>query len=123
MPRRLSLLILNRAPINEKIGLAVRERKQVQNYLRPRARRVMKARPIVKIARSFALDSTLYAVVQTLAGKAWPFHLWKKESGYSSKSLDGYSIQAYRLWMEYPSRDLDEIEAFFKKFGVEKNQE
>src|SRR5215475_1899116 len=66
---RFSILILNRAPINEKIGLAVRERKQVQNYLRRRARRVMKARPRVKIARSFALDSTLYAVVQTLAGQ------------------------------------------------------
>src|SRR6516165_1655578 len=64
---RFSLLILNRAPINEKIGLAVRERKQVQNYLRRRARRVMKARPSVKIARSFVLDNTLYAVVQTLS--------------------------------------------------------
>src|SRR5262245_34082905 len=29
----------------------------------------MKARPSVKIARSFALDSTLYAVVQTLSGQ------------------------------------------------------
>jgi hypothetical protein len=29
----------------------------------------MKARPRVKIARSFALDSTLYAVVQTLSGQ------------------------------------------------------
>src|SRR6516165_10189732 len=66
---RFSLLILNRAPINEKIGLAVRERKQVQNYLRRRARRVMKARPRVKIARSFALDNTLYAVIRTLGGQ------------------------------------------------------
>src|SRR5215471_8400171 len=66
---RFSLLILGRAPINEKITLAVRERKQVQNYLRRRARRVMKARPRVKIARSFALDSTLYAVVRTLSGQ------------------------------------------------------
>ena len=66
---RFSLLILDRAPINEKITLAVRERKQVQNYLRRRARRVMKARPRVKIARSFALDSTLYAVVRTLSGQ------------------------------------------------------
>jgi putative transposase len=67
--RRFSLLILDRAPINEKIGLEVRERKQVQNYLRRRARRVMRARPSVKIVRSFALDRTLYAVVQTLSGQ------------------------------------------------------
>src|SRR5215813_8608360 len=66
---RFSLLILDRAPINEKISLAISERKQVQNYLRRRARRVMKARPRVKIARSFALDSTLYAVVRTLSGQ------------------------------------------------------
>src|SRR5215831_4308554 len=67
--RRFSRLIVDRAPINEKITLAVRERKHVQNYLRRRARRVMKARPRVKIARSFALDSTLYAVVRTLSGQ------------------------------------------------------
>jgi hypothetical protein len=66
---RFSLLILDRAPINEKISLAVSERRQVQNYLRRRARRVMKARPRVKIARSFALDSTLYAVSRTLTGQ------------------------------------------------------
>ncbi|HEX5083751.1 MAG TPA: transposase, partial [Blastocatellia bacterium] len=66
---RFSLLILDRAPNNEKISLAVSERKQVQNYLRRRARRVMKARPRVKIARSFALDSTLYAEVETLTGQ------------------------------------------------------
>jgi IS605 OrfB family transposase len=66
---RFSMLILDRAPINEKISLAVSERKQVQNYLRRRARRVMKARPRVKIARSFALDSTLYSVGRTLAGQ------------------------------------------------------
>ena len=66
---RFSLLILGRAPINEKISLAVEERKQVQNYLRRRARRIMKARPSVKIARSFVLDSTLYAVVGTLSGQ------------------------------------------------------
>src|SRR5215813_7211405 len=65
---RFSLLILDRAPINEKIYLAVSERKQVQNYLRRRARCVMKARPRVKIARSFTLDNTLYAVVRTLTG-------------------------------------------------------
>jgi hypothetical protein len=66
---RFSLLILDRAPINEKISLAVGERKQVQNYLRRRARRIMKARPGVKIARSFALDSTLYATGRTLTGQ------------------------------------------------------
>src|SRR5262249_45042962 len=42
---RCSLLILDRAPMSEKIRLAVRERKQVQNDLRRRARRIMKARP------------------------------------------------------------------------------
>lgn len=67
--RRFSLLILDRAPINEKTQLAVGERRQVQNYLRRRARRIMKARPRVKIARSFALDSTLYAEVKTLTGQ------------------------------------------------------
>src|SRR5215472_19120739 len=64
---RLSILILDRAPINEKISLVVSERRQVQNYLRRRARRIMKARPRVKIARSFALDNTLYTVVRTLS--------------------------------------------------------
>src|SRR6266508_3528353 len=67
--RRFSLLILDRAPINEKIQLAVGERRQVQNYLRRRARRIMKARSRVKIARSFALDSTLYTEVKTLTGQ------------------------------------------------------
>ena len=66
---RFSLLILGRAPINEKISLAIWERKQVQNYLRRRARRIMKAGPSVKIARSFVLDSTLYGVVGTLSGQ------------------------------------------------------
>src|SRR5262249_47064423 len=66
---RCSLLILDRAPINEKSSLAVRERKPVQNDLRRRARRILKARPRVKIARSFVLDSTLYAVVRTLGGQ------------------------------------------------------
>jgi len=66
---RFSHLIVDRAPINENISLSVGERKQVQNYLRRRARCVMKARPRVKIARSFALDSTLYTVVRTLSGQ------------------------------------------------------
>src|SRR5262245_4051744 len=67
--RRFSHLIVDRAPINENISLSVGERKQVQNYLRRRARRIMKTRPSVKIARSFVLDSTLYVVVQTLSGQ------------------------------------------------------
>src|SRR5215813_3265800 len=67
--RRFSHLIVDRAPINENISLSVGERKQVQNDLRRRARLVMKARPRVKIARSFALDSTLYTVVRTLSGQ------------------------------------------------------
>jgi hypothetical protein len=58
---RFSHLILDRAPINEKISLAVRERKQVQNYLRRRARRIMKARPRVKIARSFLWNGDMKA--------------------------------------------------------------
>ena len=65
---RFSHLILGRAPINEKISLTMEERKQVQNYLRRWARRIMKARPSVKIARSFALDSTLYAVPSSRRG-------------------------------------------------------
>src|SRR5499433_1521088 len=76
--RRFSHLILDRAPINEKISLSVRERKQVQNYLRRRARRVMKARPRVKIARSFALDNTLYAVIRTLGGQGLTISSLKK---------------------------------------------
>jgi putative transposase len=66
---RFSLLILDRAPINEKIGLTILERKQVQNYLRRRARRIIKARPQVKIARSFVLDSTLYSVIDDVSGQ------------------------------------------------------
>jgi len=66
---RFSLLILDRAPINEKTGLTVSERRQVQNYLRRRARPIMKARPQVKIARSFVLDNTLYAVIDGLRGQ------------------------------------------------------
>ena len=66
---RFSHLILERAPINAKISLTVSERKQVQNYLRRRARIEMKARPRVKIARSFSLDNTLYEVVRTRNGQ------------------------------------------------------
>jgi hypothetical protein len=66
---RFSHLILDRAPINEKINLTFQDRKHVQNYLRRCVRRIMKARPRVKIARSFALDSTLYTVGRTLAGQ------------------------------------------------------
>jgi hypothetical protein len=67
--QRFPALILGRAPINERISLTMEERKQVQNYLRRRARRVMKKRPRVKMARSFALDSTLYKVVETPGGQ------------------------------------------------------
>jgi hypothetical protein len=66
---RFSLLILERAPINEKIALTISERKQVQNYLRRRARGIIKARPQVKIARSFVLDSTLYSVIEDVSGQ------------------------------------------------------
>jgi hypothetical protein len=66
---RFSLLILDRAPINEKIGLTVSQRRQVQNYLRRRAKRIMKAHPRVKIARSFVLDNTLYSVIDGLRGQ------------------------------------------------------
>src|SRR5215475_15122063 len=67
--QRFSALILGRAPINERISLTMGERKQVQNYLRRRARRVMKKRPRVKIARSFVLDNTLYKVMETPGGQ------------------------------------------------------
>src|SRR5262249_17527972 len=66
---RFSLLIIDRGPINEKISLAVGERKQVQNYLRRRARRIMKARSRVKIAGGFALGCTLTWVGRTLSGQ------------------------------------------------------
>jgi putative transposase len=66
---RFSLLILDRAPTHEKIDLTILGRKQVQNYLRRRAGRVIKARPRVKIARSFVLDDTLYSVGRTLSGQ------------------------------------------------------
>jgi IS605 OrfB family transposase len=66
---RFSSLILDKAPINEKIELSLPSRKQVQNYLRRRARRIMGARPTVKTARSFILDCTLYSVVETLTGQ------------------------------------------------------
>jgi len=67
--RRFSSLILGRAPINDKIALPLTERKQVQNYLRRRARRMMGARPSVKAARSVVLDNTLYRVGRTMAGQ------------------------------------------------------
>lgn len=66
---RFSLLILDRALINEKIPLTILERKQVQNYLRRRARKIIKAHPQVKIVRSFVLDETLYSVGRTLSGQ------------------------------------------------------
>jgi len=66
---RFSRLILERAPINPKIELPIAQRRQVQSYLRHRARRIMKARPRVKIARSFVLDNTLYRVIDGLRGQ------------------------------------------------------
>src|SRR5215813_10791808 len=65
--RRFSSLILGRAPIHDKIALSLTERKEVQSYLRRRARRMMGARPSVKAARRVVLDSTLYCVGRTLA--------------------------------------------------------
>jgi IS605 OrfB family transposase len=67
--KRFSALILDRAPINEKIKLTLPEKKQVQSYLRRRARRMMGARPGVKFARSLVLDSTLYSVIDSLTGQ------------------------------------------------------
>src|SRR5262249_8767347 len=61
-PQRFSELILGRAPINEKIALTQAERRQVQNYLRRRARRLMGGRPKVRIVRSFALDPGMYSI-------------------------------------------------------------
>src|SRR5215470_907575 len=67
--QRFSALILGQAPTNERISLTMEERKQVQNYLRRRARRIMKDRPKVKRARSFALDNSLYKVFETIDGQ------------------------------------------------------
>ena len=67
--QRFSALILGQAPTNERISLTMEERKQVQNYLRRRARRIMKDRPKVKKARSFALDNSLYKVFETIDGQ------------------------------------------------------
>ncbi|MGH9841057.1 MAG: RNA-guided endonuclease InsQ/TnpB family protein [Blastocatellia bacterium] len=68
-PHRFSSLIPGKAPVNEKISLSVPQRKQVQNYLRRRARRMMGERPRVRIVRSFVLDNTLYSVSQTLSSQ------------------------------------------------------
>ncbi len=67
--QRFSALIFGRAPIKEKIHLTLAQRRQVQNYLRRRARRMMGRRPRVKSARSFVLDNTLYAVGRTLSSQ------------------------------------------------------
>jgi IS605 OrfB family transposase len=67
--RRFASLILSQAPLNDKIHLTLDQRRQVQNYLRRRARRMMGARPQVKNARSFVLDNTLYDVSRTLTGQ------------------------------------------------------
>jgi len=67
---RFSLLILDRAPIKEKIDLSLSQRKQVQSYLRRRAKRIMGDRPRVKVARSFVLDNTLYSVTNDLTSQS-----------------------------------------------------
>src|SRR5262249_17516421 len=67
--QRFSALILGRAPINERINLTREERKQAQSYLRRRARRIMKDRPRVRVARSFVLDNSLYKVFETAGGQ------------------------------------------------------
>jgi IS605 OrfB family transposase len=68
-PQRFSALIEGRAPINERIRLTLEERKQVQSYLRRRARRIMKDRPRVRMAQSFVLDSSLYKMFETIGGQ------------------------------------------------------
>ena len=68
-PQRFSQLILGHAPISEQFELRVSERKQVQNYLRRRARKLIGRRPQVRLARSFVLDETLYRVFETETGE------------------------------------------------------
>lgn len=63
--QRFSTLINGRGPINQKINLTLQQRKQVQNYLRREAREIIKDPPRVRIARSFCLDNSLYAVFKT----------------------------------------------------------
>ncbi|MBO0722216.1 MAG: transposase [Blastocatellia bacterium] len=63
--QRFSALIEGKAPINQQINLSLNHRKQVQNYLRRRAREIMKDRPRVRMARSFVLDNSLYKVFET----------------------------------------------------------
>ncbi len=82
---RFCCLILDKAPINEKIGLTLAQRKQVKNYLRRRARQIRGARPRVKTARSFVLDSTLYSVFQTATAQ-----------GISISSLEKASASVFR---------------------------
>ncbi len=67
--QRFSTLIEGKAPINQRINLSLKQRKQVQNYLRRCAREIMKDRPRVRMARSFVLDSSLYKVFETESGQ------------------------------------------------------
>src|SRR5262245_42785635 len=67
--QRFSALILGRAPIHERIHLTLEERKQAQSYLRRRARRSMKDRPRVRLARSFVRDHSLSNGFETVGGQ------------------------------------------------------
>lgn len=69
-PQRFNQLIVGRAPINEKIELSLKERTQVQNYLRRTVRRVAGNRPVVKNNTSFTIDSAMYSITRTLTGQA-----------------------------------------------------
>lgn len=67
--QRFSNLIEGRAAINEKLYLTLKERHAIQNNLRRQARRIMKKRPEVRIARSFELDNTLYSLYESESGQ------------------------------------------------------
>ena len=62
--QRLAQLAGGRAPVAEHIGLAYRQRKQVQNYLRRHIRAERGQRSRVRLARSFALDKGMYSLVE-----------------------------------------------------------
>jgi putative transposase len=55
-PQRFSHLILGRAPTSGQIELRLSERKQVQNYVRRCARKIMGRRPQVRRARSKSIE-------------------------------------------------------------------
>lgn len=70
-PRRMAQLVCGRAPMTKhfKTNLIIADRRQVQNYLRRVIRRDRGARPVVRMARSFALDEDMYRVSSTEAGR------------------------------------------------------